>query len=189
MKKTTNAPDSGNELERVKAELAELKQRFGIDKQEVFLKAHANISLKEFAAMLHGRDCQPNLTPDEFLLAQQRGFVVVYGDSDDRVEFEGALRAEGDTNPLAKDRLAGVLVLSENGELLNEDSELYAEYIKENRNAIFRSVAGQKNEQVRERQHIIKAIESPKPPKEQKPTKKRIRFLNFSVNLPLKVLS
>ena len=131
-----NTTDNNSELERVKAELAELKQRYGIDKQEAFLAAHANISLKEFAAMLHGRDCQPNLTQDELLLAQQRGFVVVYGDSDDRVEFEGALRAEGDTNPLAKDRPAGVLALSEDGELLNEDSELYAEYIKENRNAI-----------------------------------------------------
>jgi len=87
-KSKINTPDSDSELERVKAELAELKQRFGIDKQEAFLKAHVNISLKEFAAMLHGRGCQPNLTTDELLLAQQRGFVVVYGDSDDRVEFE-----------------------------------------------------------------------------------------------------
>jgi len=131
-----NTPDYGSELERVKAELAELKQRFGIDKQEAFLEANANITLKEFATMLHGRDCQPNLTTDELLLAQKRGFVVVYGDSDDRVEFEGAIRAEGHTNPLAKDISAGVLALSEDGELLDEDSELYAEYIKENRNVI-----------------------------------------------------
>jgi len=135
-KASTNIPGSGNELERVKAELAELKQRFGIDKQEAFLETHANISLKEFAAMLHGRDCQPNLTPDELLLAQQKGFVVVYGDSDDRVEFEGAIRAEGYTNPMVKDNPAGVLALSEDGELLDEDSELYGEYVRENRNII-----------------------------------------------------
>ena len=135
-KASTNIPGSDNELERVKAELAELKQRFGIDKQEAFLKANANISLKEFAAMLHGRDCQPNLSPEELLLAKHRGFVVVYGDSDDRVEFEGAIREEGHTNPFTKNSPAGVLVLSEKGALLEEDSVLYAEYIKENRNVI-----------------------------------------------------
>jgi len=125
-----------DELECVRAELIEIKQRFGLDKQEAFLKAKANISLKEFATMLHGRDCQPNLTPEELLLAKKRGFVVVYGDSDDRVEFEGAIREEGHTNPLTKDSPAGVLVLSEHGKLLLDDSEMYAEYIKENRNVI-----------------------------------------------------
>jgi len=54
------------------AEIAELKRRFGVDKQEAFLEAHANITLKEFAAMLHGRDCEPNLTPNERLLAERR---------------------------------------------------------------------------------------------------------------------
>ena len=43
---------------------------------------------------------------------------------------------EGSTNPLAKDSPAGVLVLSEDGKLLDEDSNLYAEYVKENRNVI-----------------------------------------------------
>ena len=60
----------------------------------------------------------------------------MYGDSDDRVEFEGAITAEGDTNPLAKDRPAGVLALSEDGKLLDEDSELYFESVKNNRNVI-----------------------------------------------------
>jgi len=130
-------PNSDNdELERVKAELAEIKQRFGLDKQEAFLKSHANITLKEFAQMLHGRDCQPNLTPDERLLAEQKGFVVVYGDSDDRVEFEGAITAEGYTNPLAKGCPAGILILSENGELLDEDSNLFTEYFRSSRNVI-----------------------------------------------------
>ena len=135
--KNINIPDSDNsELERVKAELAAIKKRFGIDKQEEFLKAHANITLKDFAAMLYGRDCQPHLTPDELLLAKQKGFVVVYGDSDDRVEFRGAIRAEGHTDPLIKDGPAGVLALSEDGKLIDDESDLYAEYIKQNRNII-----------------------------------------------------
>jgi hypothetical protein len=136
-KEVTVAPDSDNEeLKLVKAELVAIKKRFGLDKQDEFLKTHANIALKEFAAMLHGRDCQPNMTPDELLLAEQRGFVVVYGDSDDRVEFEGAIRAEGYTNPLVKDGPAGVLVLSDDGMLLEKDTDLYTEYFNKNRNII-----------------------------------------------------
>jgi len=94
---TNNNISAEDELKLVKAELAELKQRFGIDEQETFLKTHENITLKEFAAMLHGRDCQPELTENELLLAKKRGFVVAYGDSDDRVEFRGAIKAEGHT--------------------------------------------------------------------------------------------
>jgi hypothetical protein len=124
------------EFTQAKAELATIKRRFGIDKQEEFLKTHANITLKEFAAMLYGRDCQPDMTPEELLLAEQKGFVVVYGDSDDRVEFEGAIRAEGHTNPLLKNAPAGVLVLSKDGNLLDDDSALYAEYLSQNRNVI-----------------------------------------------------
>ena len=131
-----STPDSDAEVVRLEAEIAEMKQRFGIDKQEAFLEAHANISLKEFAAMLHGRDCQPNLTHFEQLLAELRGFVVVYGDSDDRVEFEGAIRAEGYTNPLARDCPAGILVLSENGKLIDDESDLYTECVNKNRNTI-----------------------------------------------------
>jgi len=124
------------ELRNAQAELLKIKKHYGLDNQEAFLKSNADITLKEFAAMLHGRDCSPNLSQNELLLAKLRGFVVVYGDSDDRVEFEGAIRAEGHTNPLTKDSPAGVLVLSDSGELLDEDSDLYAEYININRNAI-----------------------------------------------------
>jgi hypothetical protein len=136
-KETKDATESVyEELKRVKAELSAVKKRFGLDKQEEFLKTHANITVKEFAAMLHGRDCQPNLSTDELLLAKQKGFVVVYGDSDDRVEFEGAIRAEGHTNPLVIDRPAGVLVLSADGKLLDKDSDSYMEHVKQNRNII-----------------------------------------------------
>jgi len=131
-----NTDSCSDELRRVKAELADVKRRFGLDNQEAFLKEHANITQKEFAAMLHGRDRQPHLTPDERMLAEQRGLVVVYGDSDDRVEFEGAIRAEGYINPLAKSFPTGTLVLSEDGKLLDRDSDLFAEYVKENRNTI-----------------------------------------------------
>jgi len=125
-----------DELLRVQTELLKIKQRFGIDIQEAFLEENENITLKEFATMLHGRDRQPSLSQNELLLAKKRGFVVVYGDSDDRVEFEGAIREEGHTNPLLKNCPAGVLALSEDGELLDDESDLYAKYIKENRNII-----------------------------------------------------
>jgi len=130
-------PDSEvTEFARIIEELAELKQRFGLDKQEAFLKAHTNITLNKYAKMLNGRDCQPNLTTEELLLAKQRGFVVVYGDSDDRVEFEGAIREEGHTNPLIKKAPAGTLVLSKDGRLLKEGSEDYARHFLQDCNVI-----------------------------------------------------
>ena len=125
------------ELKRVKAELTEIKQHFGVDKQEAFLETHANISLKRFAEMLHGRNSESDLmTPDELLLAKKRGFVVVCGESDDRVEFYGAIREEGHINPLIKNAPAGVLALSKDGELIDAESKLYAEYVRENRNVV-----------------------------------------------------
>jgi len=130
-------PDSEvTEFARIIEELAELKRHYGLDKQEAFLKTHANITLNEYAKMLNGRDCQPNLTTEELLLAKQRGFVVVYGDSDDRVEFEGAIREEGHTNPLIKKAPAGTLVLSKDGRLLEEGSEDYTRHLLQNCNVI-----------------------------------------------------
>ena len=42
----SNSPESDSEeLKQVKAELAAIKRRFGLDKQEAFLKKHANITL------------------------------------------------------------------------------------------------------------------------------------------------
>ena len=104
--------------------------------QEAFLETHKNITLKEFAEMLHGRDCQPHLTQDELELAKQKGFIVVYGDSDDRVEFDGAIHQEAHSNPLAQDCPAVVLALSDEGRLLDDDSDLYIEYLEKKRNII-----------------------------------------------------
>ena len=67
-KRAADVPETvEDELKRVKSELAAIKQRFGLDKQEEFLKTHSNITLKEFAAMLHGRDCQPALNDLPYL--------------------------------------------------------------------------------------------------------------------------
>ena len=122
-----------DELTKVKTELAELKKRFGLDIQEDFLNTHENITLKEFAAMLHGRDRTPNLSENEILLAKQKGFVVVYGESDDRVEFEGAIREEAHTNPLAD---SDMIVLPDIGKLLTEDTAEYDKYAEEDKNVI-----------------------------------------------------
>jgi hypothetical protein len=61
-------------------------------------------------------------------------WIYVFGESPISPDFDLA-REEGHTNPLAKD-CAGILALSEAGELLDEDSDLYVEYVRENRNVI-----------------------------------------------------
>jgi hypothetical protein len=49
---------------------------------------------EEFASKLDGREYGDEMTTDERKLAKSLGLVVVYGYSDDSVEFEGAIEDE-----------------------------------------------------------------------------------------------
>ena len=49
---------------------------------------------EEFAAILDGREYPFDLTAEEKQQAKAAGFVVVYGASDDLMEFDGAFREE-----------------------------------------------------------------------------------------------
>ena len=53
-------------------------------------------SVKEFAEMLNGREIGEEITPDEVKLAKENNLVVVYGASDDLMEFEGVIDKEID---------------------------------------------------------------------------------------------
>ena len=50
---------------------------------------------KELAAKLNGREYLHEITRGEAELAKASGLVVVYGASDDLIEFRGAIRDEG----------------------------------------------------------------------------------------------
>lgn len=52
------------------------------------------MTAKEFAAKLTGREMDAEITKAEELEAEQNGLVVVYGFSDDLVEFRGAIDDE-----------------------------------------------------------------------------------------------
>lgn len=52
------------------------------------------MTAKEFAAGLSGRDYGNEITPFEEKRAKELGLVVVYGYSDDNVEFRGAIDDE-----------------------------------------------------------------------------------------------
>lgn len=54
------------------------------------------ISVKEFAEMLNGREYGEEITQEESILAKENNLVVVYGASDDLMEFEGAIYDELD---------------------------------------------------------------------------------------------
>ena len=55
------------------------------------------MDIKEFAEKISGRvNHYPMFTNGELLTAKDNGFVIVYGVSDDLMEFEGAIRDEGD---------------------------------------------------------------------------------------------
>lgn len=55
------------------------------------------MTLAEFAEKLNGREnTYPLFTTEEIQMAKDNGFVIVYGASDDLMEFEGVIRDEGD---------------------------------------------------------------------------------------------
>jgi hypothetical protein len=54
------------------------------------------MDLKAFAGILNNREYPFQLSTEEQELAKQNGIVIVYGASDDLIEFDGAIRDEGD---------------------------------------------------------------------------------------------
>lgn len=53
------------------------------------------MDIKEFAQVLDGRKYgYPQFTKEELEIAKENGFVIVYGASDDLMEFDGAIHAE-----------------------------------------------------------------------------------------------
>ena len=54
-----------------------------------------NMNIKEYAEMLTNREYDyPQFTKEEIQIAKDNGFVIVYGASDDLMEFEGAIYDE-----------------------------------------------------------------------------------------------
>lgn len=54
------------------------------------------MDLQKFAAMLTDRQYNyPQFSTEEIKLAEENGFVIVYGISDDLVELDGAIYDEG----------------------------------------------------------------------------------------------
>lgn len=55
------------------------------------------MELKKFAEMLEGKPYEyPQFSREEIQIAKDNNFVIVYGASDDLVEFDGAICDEGD---------------------------------------------------------------------------------------------
>ena len=53
------------------------------------------MTVKEYAEMLNSREYgYPQFTKDEIQIAKENGFVIVYGASDDLMEFDGSLYEE-----------------------------------------------------------------------------------------------
>lgn len=53
------------------------------------------MNIKEYAKMLNGREYNyPQFTKEEIQIAKDNGFVIVYGASDDLMEFDGAIYEE-----------------------------------------------------------------------------------------------
>lgn len=54
------------------------------------------VNIKEFAKSISGKEYgYPKFTKEEIETAKENGFVIVYGTSDDLMEFDGAIQDEG----------------------------------------------------------------------------------------------
>ena len=69
---------------------------------------------EQFAEMLNGREYGSEITRDESRQAKEEGFVVVFGASDDLVEFRGAIDYEDGCYD------GGVVYLSKGGPFIHE---------------------------------------------------------------------
>lgn len=55
------------------------------------------MDIKEFAKSISGKEYgYPQFTREEIEIAKENGFVIVYGCSDDLMEFDGAIQDEAD---------------------------------------------------------------------------------------------
>lgn len=67
------------------------------------------MDLKDWAQLLTGREIGEEISVNEARLAKSDGVVVVYGYSDDNIEFEGAIRDEVGCND------GGIILIDEDG--------------------------------------------------------------------------
>ena len=76
---------------------------------------------KELAAKLNGREYCREITDEEVRQAKEAGLVVVFGASDDLIEFRGAIRDEGDCYD------GGTVLIDTKGVLPSWDSVIESE--------------------------------------------------------------
>ena len=76
---------------------------------------------KELAAKLNGREYWYEITDEEVRQAKEAGLVVVFGASDDLIEFRGAIRDEGDCYD------GGTVLIDTKGVLPSWDSVIESE--------------------------------------------------------------
>ncbi len=72
-----------------------LKEIEDFEKQRM-VKEGCHMNIKEFAKSIGGKEYgYPQFAKEEIETAKENGFVIVYGASDDLMEFEGAIQDEG----------------------------------------------------------------------------------------------
>lgn len=71
------------------------------------------MTAKELATLLNGRDYGHEITREEEKLAKENGIVVVFGYSDDNMEFRGAINDEADCYDGGEAKLNGQGLLEE----------------------------------------------------------------------------
>ena len=89
---------------------------------------------EKFAAMLNGREYRNEITKDEAAQAKAAGLVVVYGASDDLMEFAGALYDEVGVYNGGEALVDAKGVLDRN-QIDDDDDEAIAEFVARSKTA------------------------------------------------------
>lgn len=88
----------------------------------------------QFAALINGRECRNELTNAEEDQAKLLGLVVIFGASDDLIEFRGSINDEGDCYNGGTFKIDAKGVLTSYEDI--EDEDEMADYFKRKDNVI-----------------------------------------------------
>ncbi len=83
-----------------------------------------------FAAMLNGREYGSEMSPAECVIAKRAGLIVIFGASDDLIEFQGVIDAEGDCYGGGEFKIDRGGLLRSRSEIDDGDDEELKSYFK-----------------------------------------------------------
>ena len=97
------------------------------------------MNAKEFAKLITGREYREEMTPEEEVIAKESNLIVIFGASDDLVEFSGLFSDEVEAYDERDNilfNLTGIIQKPDQDDLDEDDFEIqFAKYFEDKKNA------------------------------------------------------